>query len=221
MCSLLFNFWKSLRRISVSCLNVWHLNLFTSEVIQSRDFFVRRFLITDSISLLFIGLFRFSNIFMFCISINLSILPRLSSLSLFFFFFFFVQNCLQYSYNSFYFCKIDSICECVSHSVVSDSVTPWTVQPTRLLCPWNSPDKNTGVSSYSLLQGIFPSQESNPDLLHCRQILYHLSHQGSTQIGSSAPIFISYFSIFILSPFSQSIELKICQFLKSFQRIDF
>ena len=72
----------------------------------------------------------------------------------------------------------------------------------RLLCPWDSPGKNTGVSSYSLLQGIFPSQESNPDLLHCRQILYHLSHQESTQIGSSAPIFISYFSIFILSPFS-------------------
>ena len=91
MCSLLFNFWKSLRRISVSCLNVWHLNLFTSQVIQSRDFFVRRFLITDSISLLFIGLFRFSNIFMFCISINLSILPRLSSLSLFFFFFFGIE----------------------------------------------------------------------------------------------------------------------------------
>ena len=36
-----------------------------------------------------------------------------------------------------------------------------------------------GSSVYSLLQGIFPTQESNPGLLHCRQILYHLSHQGS------------------------------------------
>ena len=44
---------------------------------------------------------------------------------------------------------------------------------------WNSPGKNTGVCSYSLIQGIFPTQRSNPDLLHCRQILYHLSHQGS------------------------------------------
>ena len=39
--------------------------------------------------------------------------------------------------------------------------------------------KNTGVGSLSLLQGIFLTQESNWDLLHCRQILYHLSYQGS------------------------------------------
>ena len=43
----------------------------------------------------------------------------------------------------------------------------------------NSPGKNTGEGSHSLLQGIFPTQELNPCLLHCRQILYHLSHQGS------------------------------------------
>ena len=46
---------------------------------------------------------------------------------------------------------------------------PHGLQPTRLLCPWNSPGKNTGVGSHSLLQ--------NPHLLHCRQVLYHLSHQ--------------------------------------------
>ena len=39
--------------------------------------------------------------------------------------------------------------------------------------------KNTGVGSLSLLQGIFPTQELNRGLLHCRQILYHLSHQRS------------------------------------------
>ena len=39
--------------------------------------------------------------------------------------------------------------------------------------------KNLGVGSLSLLQGIFPNQESNRGLLHCRQILCHLSHQGS------------------------------------------
>ena len=41
--------------------------------------------------------------------------------------------------------------------------------------------KNTGVGSLSLLQGIFPTQESNQGLLHCRRILYQLSYQGSTQ----------------------------------------
>ena len=49
----------------------------------------------------------------------------------------------------------------------------------RLLCPWNSPGKNTGVGSHSILQGIFPTQGSNLGLPHCRQILYHLSHQGN------------------------------------------
>ena len=60
--------------------------------------------------------------------------------------------------------------------VVSDSATP---QAARLLCPWDFPGKNTGVGCHSLLQGIFPTQGSNPGLLHCRQILYCLSHQGS------------------------------------------
>ena len=45
--------------------------------------------------------------------------------------------------------------------------------------PWNSPGQNTGVDSLSLLQGIFPIQGSNPGLLHCGQILYQLSYQGS------------------------------------------
>ena len=45
--------------------------------------------------------------------------------------------------------------------------------------PWNSPGQNTGVSSLSLLQPIFPTQESTRGLLHCRRILYQLSYQGS------------------------------------------
>ena len=69
---------------------------------------------------------------------------------------------------------------CVSHSVVSSSLQPHGVySPTRLLCLRNSPGKNTEVGSHSLLQGIFLTQGSNPGLPHCRQILYHLSHQGS------------------------------------------
>ena len=47
------------------------------------------------------------------------------------------------------------------------------------LCPWNSPGQNTGVGCHSLLQGIFPTKGSNPGLLHCRQMLYHVGHQGS------------------------------------------
>ena len=46
----------------------------------------------------------------------------------------------------------------------------------------DSPGKNPGVSCHVLLQGIFPTQGSNPDLPHCRWILYHLSHQGSPRI---------------------------------------
>ena len=66
----------------------------------------------------------------------------------------------------------------VSCLVGSNSVTVRTIAH-RLLCPWDSLGKNTGVGSHSLLQGIFFTQGSNPGLLHCRQILYHLSHQGS------------------------------------------
>ena len=60
------------------------------------------------------------------------------------------------------------------------------------LCPWNSPGKNTGVGSHALLQRIFPTQGSNPDLLHCRQILYCLSHQGSPigQVSHKGEIWI-------------------------------
>ena len=48
--------------------------------------------------------------------------------------------------------------------------------------PWNSPGQNTGVGSLLFLQGIFPTQGSNPGLLQCRRILYHLSCKGSPRI---------------------------------------
>ena len=60
-----------------------------------------------------------------------------------------------------------------------NSLRPHGLQPVRILCPWNSPGKNTGVGCHFLFQGIFWTQGSNLCLLHCRQILYHLSHQGS------------------------------------------
>ena len=46
----------------------------------------------------------------------------------------------------------------------------------------DSPGKNTRVGCHALLQGIFPTQGSNPGLPHCRWILYQLSHQGSPRI---------------------------------------
>ena len=57
--------------------------------------------------------------------------------------------------------------------------TPWIVACTKLLHPWDFQGKSTGVVCHSLLQGIFPTQGSNPGLSHCRQTLYCLSHQGS------------------------------------------
>ena len=57
-----------------------------------------------------------------------------------------------------------------------------SLQPHRLYSPWNSPGQNTGVGSHFLLQGIFPTQGSNPGLPHCRHILFQLSHQGSPRI---------------------------------------
>ena len=64
-----------------------------------------------------------------------------------------------------------------SRSVVSDSL-----QPRGLYSPWNSPGRNTGVGSHSLLQWILPTQELNWGLLHCRWILYQLSFQGSPKL---------------------------------------
>ena len=65
-------------------------------------------------------------------------------------------------------------CESESHSIVSDFCDPMDYSP------WNSPDQNIGVGSLSFLQGIFPTQGSNPGLLHGRRILYQLSHKGSS-----------------------------------------
>ena len=56
---------------------------------------------------------------------------------------------------------------------------PMGCGPPRLLCPWDSSGKNTGMGCLSLLQGIFPTQGLNPGHLRCMQILYHLSHQDS------------------------------------------
>ena len=68
-----------------------------------------------------------------------------------------------------------SVFESESHSVMTNSL-----QPHGLYNPWNSPGQNPGVGGCcSLLQGIFPTQGSNPGLPHCERMLYQLSQQGS------------------------------------------
>ena len=78
----------------------------------------------------------------------------------------------------------------LSHSVMPDSLPPHGLQPSRLLCPWDLPGKNTGMGCHFLLQGIFLTQGLNQSLLHCRQILYHLSYQRPS-------IYLCIFNIFL------------------------
>ena len=71
---------------------------------------------------------------------------------------------------------------CSVGSVMSDSLLPHGLQPTRLLCPWDSPGKNTAVGYHAFFQGIFLTQESNPCLLYLLRWQVDslpLSHQGS------------------------------------------
>ena len=89
-------------------------------------------------------------------------------------------NCLT-SFN------IDLLCmlSCFSCVQLFESRPQWTVAPPRGLSPHpvdcfppgsfvheDSPGKNTGVDCHAFLQGIFPTQGSNPRLLHCRRLLY-------------------------------------------------
>ena len=89
--------------------------------------------------------------------------------------------------NSFCLTKLKTLCsesDSVSHSGMSDSSSP-----TRLLCPLNSPGKNTGMGWYFLLQEIFPTHRLNLSLPHCRQTLYWLSHQGNPISSNNNTLF--------------------------------
>ena len=96
-------------------------------------------------------------------------------------------------------------CPCLIHFLPGNAVRSGercsvliaSLRPHGLYRPWNSPGQNSEVGSLSLLQGIFPTHGSNLGLLHCRQILYQLSHKGRPRIlewvaypfssGSSGP----------------------------------
>ena len=72
----------------------------------------------------------------------------------------------------------------------SCSLVPDSSWPHRLYSPWNSPGQNTGVGNLSLLQGIFPTQGSNPGLPNCRWILYQLGHEGSPYQNHTKEAFV-------------------------------
>ena len=79
----------------------------------------------------------------------------------------------------FFFMRIAKIKKkCLSLCYAQLFATPRTVA-IIFLCTWNCPGNNTRVDSHSLLQGIFQALGPNPGLLHCLQILYHLSQQES------------------------------------------
>ena len=68
------------------------------------------------------------------------------------------------------------------HLVTQSCLTLCDCSPPDSSVHEDSPGKNTGVGCHALLQGIFPTQGSNPGLPHCRWILYHLSQQRSSRI---------------------------------------
>ena len=78
--------------------------------------------------------------------------------------------------------KWNLCCATLSCSDMSNSLRPPGLQPACLLCPQNSPGKNTEVGSHALLQGVFQTQGLNAGLLHCRCLLYYVNHQGSPRI---------------------------------------
>ena len=69
-----------------------------------------------------------------------------------------------------------ALCDGLASQLCLILATPWSQQSPLSM---EFPSKNNGVGCHLLLQGIFPTKRSNHDLLHCRHILYQLSHQGS------------------------------------------
>ena len=114
-------------------------------------------------------------------------------LSFFFFFFLFGKSLLIFNI-LLWTGSLPFLFSSLVTSVLSNSLQPYGQQPTRFLCPWESPGKNAGEGSHSLLQGIFPTQGSSLGLLYIscigRQVLYHQHHLGS-------PFSSLYWSIFL------------------------
>ena len=70
-------------------------------------------------------------------------------------------------------------CCCLITKSCLTLLQPCGLWPARLLCPWDFPGKNTGLGCYFFIQGIFPTQRSNPRLLHWQADSLPLSHEGN------------------------------------------
>ena len=104
------------------------------------------------------------------------------------FYLFIMGHCMEEVYGML-LCVCLCVCArvCISHSIVFNSLRPHRLQPARLLCPWNSPGKNTGVGCHALLQGIFLTP-GNPCLL----CLLHWQMGSWPQARPGKPIYIMY-----------------------------
>ena len=87
-------------------------------------------------------------------------------------------------------------CVCV-FSCVLLFATPMDCSPPGSSVHGNSPGMNTGLGCQALLQGIFPTQRSNPGFLHCRQILYWLSLEGRWQYTALMYSFTNLKPVFV------------------------
>ena len=85
-------------------------------------------------------------------------------------------------------CVCARVCAVLRCSVVSHSLQPHELQPTRLLRPWDSPGKNPGAGCHALLQGIFPTQGLHPHLLHWQVGSSLLGHLGSPWLQREVPV---------------------------------
>ena len=72
-----------------------------------------------------------------------------------------------------------------------------SLRPHGLYSPWNSPGQNTGVGCHAVLQPIFPLQELNPGLLHCRRVLYQLSYSADSTVTFGWIITLSGYTTFV------------------------
>ena len=89
--------------------------------------------------------------------------------------------------------ELPDCCAVLKCSVMSDSLQLHGPSLLGSSVLGDSPGKNTGVSCHALLQGIFPTQGLNPGFLHCKRILYCLSHQGSPKnIGVGSHSILKY-----------------------------
>ena len=108
-----------------------------------------------------------------------------------------IKSCFQMMINIKSFLHLK---QCERSESESCSVVSYSLWPHGLYSPWDSPGQNTGVGSLSLLQGTFPTQGSNPCLLHCGRILYQLSHKGSPRILEWAAYLFSSRSSWLSPP---------------------